>query len=39
MTCTKQSFLADVAHHKMTILHDNGVSRHLLFEEPRCQDP
>jgi hypothetical protein len=32
--CTKERFLRDVANHKMTILKDDGVYRHILFAKP-----
>lgn len=30
--CTEERFLKDVAQHKMTILRDNGIDRHLRFK-------
>lgn len=32
--CTEARFLADVASHTMTIIHDEGVSRHIRFRRP-----
>lgn len=29
--CTEASFLKDVANHKMTVISDNGVNRHIRF--------
>jgi hypothetical protein len=34
MTPTEESFLKDVAGHKMTILKDDGVHRHIVFKKP-----
>lgn len=34
MTCTEASFLEDVAAHKMQIIRDDGVYRHIRFGEP-----
>jgi hypothetical protein len=36
--CTQESFLKDVATHKLTVLRDDGVNRHLQFKRPgtRC---
>ena len=33
-TCTEQRFLDDVKGHKLTILRDNGVDRHIRFKRP-----
>jgi hypothetical protein len=33
-TCTEAQFLADVAKHAMTVMRDDGVSRHLRFAQP-----
>lgn len=30
--CTEKQFLLDVKHHKMSIKHDDGVYRHVLFK-------
>lgn len=37
-TPTESSFLADVAEHKMTVIRDDGVYRHVQFKKPgtRC---
>lgn len=32
--CTEERFLKDVAQHEMTVLRDDGVSRHLRFQNP-----
>jgi hypothetical protein len=34
MSCTEESFLKDVADHKMEILRDDGVYRHVRFAKP-----
>ncbi|WP_042886384.1 hypothetical protein [Cupriavidus necator] len=34
MTCTQQHFERDVAQHQMTVIHDVGAHRHLMFREP-----
>lgn len=34
MTCTEQKFLKDVEKHEMTIIRDDGVHRHIKFQEP-----
>lgn len=31
---TEQQFLKEVANHKMTVLHDDGVYRHIRFKDP-----
>ena len=31
---TEQSFLKDVREHRMTVLHDSGLYRHLRFQKP-----
>ena len=31
---TEQSFLKDVREHRMTVLHDTGLYRHLRFQKP-----
>ncbi len=31
---TEQSFLKDVREHRMTVLHDSGIYRHLRFQKP-----
>jgi hypothetical protein len=31
---TEESFLKDVAHHEMTVKHDDGLYRHLRFQKP-----
>lgn len=36
--CTEQSFLKDVAGHRMTILRDDGVYRHIRFKKPDSGD-
>jgi hypothetical protein len=35
---TEEQFLKDVAGHKMTILKDDGVYRHIRFEKPQSSD-
>lgn len=32
--CTETQFLRDVAAHEMTVLRDDGVTRHIRFKEP-----
>jgi hypothetical protein len=32
--CTEDRFLADVSKHAMTVIHDDGVHRHLRFRNP-----
>lgn len=32
--CTEERFLGDVARHEMTIIRDDGVSRHIRFKRP-----
>lgn len=32
--CTEAQFLKDVAEHEMTIVRDDGVSRHIRFQKP-----
>ncbi len=32
--CTEERFLKDVAQHEMTVVRENGVSRHLRFQKP-----
>ena len=32
--CTEERFLKDVAQHEMTVVRDDGVSRHLWFQKP-----
>ncbi len=32
--CTEAKFLNDIAEHEMTVLRDEGVSRHLRFQKP-----
>ena len=32
--CTEERFLKDVAQHEMTVVRDDGVSRHLRFQKP-----
>lgn len=32
--CTEERFLRDVAQHELTIVRDDGVNRHLRFQEP-----
>jgi hypothetical protein len=34
MSCTQEGFLKKVAAHKMTVLHEDGVYRHVRFQEP-----
>lgn len=34
MTCTQQRFERDVAEHQMTVLHEDGVYRHIRFRRP-----
>ncbi|MDO8416259.1 MAG: hypothetical protein Q7S87_08625 [Agitococcus sp.] len=34
MSLTEQEFLAEVAHHQMTIVQDTGIHRHLRFRNP-----
>lgn len=34
MTCTQERFERDVAEHKMTVLHEDGVYRHIRFRRP-----
>jgi hypothetical protein len=34
MKCTEESFLKDVSQHQMTVVHDDGVHRHLRFGKP-----
>src|ERR1700722_10858892 len=35
--CTEAQFLKDVANHKMTVLLDSGIYRHVEFKKPgRC---
>lgn len=34
MTCTEQSFLNDVKDHRMNVIRDDGVYRHLRFNRP-----
>jgi hypothetical protein len=34
MTCDQQRFERDTAEHKMTVIRDNGVDRHLMFRKP-----
>jgi hypothetical protein len=33
-TCTEESFLKDISSHKMTVLLDNGLYRHIRFKRP-----
>jgi hypothetical protein len=33
-SCTEERFLKDIAEHQMTIIHDDGVNRHLRFKKP-----
>lgn len=33
--CTEDRFLRDVSEHEMTIVRDDGVSRHIRFKKPR----
>jgi len=33
-SCTEERFLKDIANHKMTIIRDNGVNRHVRFKNP-----
>lgn len=37
-TVTEQSFLKEVAEHKLTVLRDDGVYRHLRFAKPQSGD-
>lgn len=37
-TCTKESFLRDVAKHQMTVLREDGVYRHIRFAKPNDSD-
>lgn len=32
--CTQELFLRDVAQHKMTVIRDDGVNRHIRFAQP-----
>ena len=32
--CTEELFLKDVANHRMTVIRDDGVHRHLRFKQP-----
>jgi len=32
--CTEEQFLKDVANHQMITLHDDGIYRHIRFEQP-----
>jgi len=34
MTCTQERFERDVAEHQMTVLHEDGVYRHIRFRRP-----
>lgn len=36
--CTEAVFLADVAHHQLTVLRDDGLYRHLRFSKPGSND-
>ncbi len=36
--CTEERFLKDVAQHEMTVVRDDGVSRHLRFQKPGTYD-
>lgn len=38
MKPTLESFLKDVSRHKLTVLHDDGVYRHLRFKKPESTD-
>jgi len=38
MQITKESFLKDVSNHKMEILHDAGLYRHVRFKKPNSSD-
>lgn len=33
-TCTEEKFLKDIAAHEMTILHEDGIYRHVRFKDP-----
>lgn len=35
-TCTEARFLKDAAQHRMEVLRDDGVNRHLRFKNPDC---
>lgn len=37
-TCTEERFLKDVAEHKMTIMRDDGINRHVRFRKPNSSD-
>lgn len=34
--CTKETFLQDVANHRMNVLRDDGIYRHLKFRSTKC---
>mgnify|MGYP001078477012 CR=1 FL=1 len=36
--CTEDRFLRDVAQHQMTVIRDDGVSRHIRFKKPDSSD-
>lgn len=36
--CTEERFLRDVAQHQMTVIRDDGVSRHIRFKKPDSSD-
>lgn len=39
MSCTQEQFLRDAGAHKMTVIRDNGVDRHITFRSPDGGSP